>query len=247
MTRRPTKVALLGRAPTLQHAPWDDPSWAIWAHNSIPLNEVRRVDRWFDLHPPHCFHETFKCGRRYWEWLQRLRTPIYMQEKYPEVPASVRYPRERIQTEFPDIPFGSQTAWMIALALTEGIETIGLFGIHYQHATERWEQRVNAELWCGIAVGRGVRMAVAPGSPMMRLPADLYGYESHTMEKYTARKLALQKAKTEVKGRPPFDPSRLVPRPKEMGYQHAVQYAEDIQREQMIHDEAAQEECAVGR
>jgi len=218
------KVALLGGvASTLAHAPFDDPSWAIWSHSSVVPKLARRVDRWFDLHPPHCFQEVRKCGRAdYYGWLKRCTTPVYMQKHYPEIPASVRYPIERIRAEWPMVPFGSQTAWMIALALTEGVTHIGLFGIHYQFETEYAEQRANAELWVGIAMGKGVHVVIPDGTPLAREPIDLYGYESHTPEKYAARKARFKEARlrqataTTVPGLrqalPGFDPSKLVPK-----------------------------------
>jgi hypothetical protein len=219
---RQRKVALIGGVKeTLLHTPWDDPSWEIWAHNSLPprVTAGRRVDRYFDLHPPHCFQVERKCGRaNYYGWLKSLTTPIYMQQKYPEIPASVRYPRERMQAEWPLIPFGSQTAWMIALALSEGVTHIGLYGIHYTGEPEREEQHSNAQLWAGIALGRGVHLVIPDKCPIARTPKDLYGYESHTPEKY-AKRIAQWDAwrsaqvKTDVPGLTAaikgFDPSKL--------------------------------------
>lgn len=214
-------MALLGGVKdTLRHAPFTDPSWAIWSHNSVPLSAAKRVDRWFDLHPPHCFQAPVKCGRRYYEWLKGLTTPIYMQKHYPEIPASVAYPRERIQTEWPGLPFGSQTAWMIALALTEGVTHLGLFGVHYQHESEYAEQRANAELWVGIALGRGVQVVMPAGCPLAREPVDLYGYESHTPEKYAARQRRFAEIKQRLtattltglaSAKQGFNPTRLQP------------------------------------
>ena len=151
--------------------------------------------------------------------IKALTTPIYMQKHYPEIPASVRYPKERIQAEWPNLPFGSQTAWMIALALAEGATHIGLYGIHYQHESEYWDQRANAELWIGIALGRGVQVLIPEGAPIAREPVDLYGYESHTPEKYAERKrrFAAAKAKHQhatklASAQTGFDPTKLVPK-----------------------------------
>lgn len=216
------KIALIGTAmPSLRYAPWDDPSWEIWAHASAGTL-AKRVDRYFDLHPPAVYRERRKNSQLdYHGWLKRLQTPIYLQSKDPEIPASRRYPRERVQAEFP-WPFGSQAAWMIALALTEGVQTLGLFGIHYAHESEYREQRANCELWVGIAWGRGVSWVIPEGCPVAREPVDRYGYDSHTPEKYAARKaIALQfkQAKHAAQAKPGltasadpnFDPARLRP------------------------------------
>jgi hypothetical protein len=110
--------------------------------------------------------------------LKTLHTPIYMQRKFSEVPASVRYPKERMLAEFPRY-FTSHAAWMIALALTEGVTHLGFYGIHYALDEEHKKQRAGCEFWLGYASGRGVQIVNPPGSPLMREPAWLYGYESH--------------------------------------------------------------------
>ena len=219
------KIALLGGVgQTLQHAPFEDPSWECWAHSSVPPKRLRRVDRFFDLHPRHCFEERLKCGRTdYFGWLKATTTPVYMQAKEPDIPASVRYPLARIQTEWPQVPFGSQTAYMIALALSEGVTHLGLFGIHYGFKTEYEEQRANCELWVGIAMGRGVQVLLPPGCPVAREPHELYGYESHTPEKYRARKQQFAEAKAQTQ--PAFDATRLVRAPTSVQDARLARYA----------------------
>lgn len=205
----PRKVALIGTAASsLKFAPWEDPSWEIWAHSSAGLL-CKRVDRYFELHPASVYREQRKNGHtKYYDWLKRQRVPVYVQSKDPEIPAAVRYPRERIQAEFP-WPFGSQAAWMIALALTEGVTHLGLFGIHYAHDSEYREQRANCELWVGIAAGRGVHWTIPETCPVGREPVDRYGYDTHTPEKYDARKAErLKFKKTATVG---FDPAALRP------------------------------------
>ena len=206
------KIALIGTAPTVRHAPWSDPSWEIWAHASA-ARLCKRVDRYFDLHPEHVFSEARKNGQaNYHAWLKSLTTPVYMQDRYPTIPASVRYPKERILAEFPRY-FSSTFAWMVALALTEGATHLGVFGIHYQFGSEYAEQRPGAEFWLGLAAGRGVQIVNPEGSPLLREPARLYGYESHTPELYAARKAQFRKDKA-LKTVKAFDPSQLRPATK---------------------------------
>jgi hypothetical protein len=170
------------------------------------------VDRFYDLHPPHVFQDQRKNGRlNYYEWLKACRVPVYMQDRYPEIHASVRYPRERILAEF--LPYFTSTgAWMVALALTEGATTIGCFGMHYCFGSEYAEQRAGFEFWLGVASGRGVKIVTPEGCPLLREPGELYGYESHTPELYAERK---QRFRTEVAttraAKVAFDPSKLVP------------------------------------
>lgn len=183
------KIALIGSAPTVDLAPWYDPSWEIWAHATVhPF--CKRVDRFFDLHPWEWISGKPVPG--YLEWLKTCKTPVYMQRKMKDVPASVRFPRERLLAEFPRY-FTSHAAWMIALALTEGVTHLGFYGIHYALDEEHKKQRAGCEFWMGIAVGKGVQIVNPPGSPLLREPTWLYGYESHTGKTHVRDKTGGQK------------------------------------------------------
>lgn len=104
-----------------------------------------------------------------------------MQQRYPEVPASIAYPKRRILQEFgyPRPYFTNHAAWIIALALSEGVSVIGLWGINYGIRTEYQIQRASAEYWIGRAVERGVQVVLPEQCTLLREPAGLYGYESH--------------------------------------------------------------------
>ena len=176
------KVALCGsHDASLADAPWTDPSWEFWGHASSRSWYRRPVDRYFDLHPKACWTRGGKKSAAYPKWLAKNIIPIYMQERYPEVPASVKYPKGQILLEFGDARpyFTNHTAWMIALALTEGVTTLGLFGINYGTEGEYVIQRGSAEYWLGRAAGAGVQIILPEQCTLLRDPVLLYGYESH--------------------------------------------------------------------
>lgn len=176
------KIALCGsHSSSLADAPWADPSWEFWGHASSRGWYARQMDRYFDLHPPACWTKGGKKGDAYPKWLKQNTVPIYMQKQFPEVPASVMYPKGRILMEFGDARpyFTNHAAWMIALALTEGVTAIGLFGINYGTEGEYVRQRGSAEYWLGRAAERGVRIVLPSQCNLLAEPALLYGYESH--------------------------------------------------------------------
>lgn len=176
------KVALLGsHSASLKDAPWDDPSWEFWGHASSRLWYAHQMDRYFDLHPRSCWTRGGKKSAEYPKWLAKNTVPIYMQARFPEVPASIEYPKGRILLEFSDARnyFTNHAAWMIALALVEGVDTIGLFGINYGTEGEYMRQRGSAEYWLGRASGMGVRVLLPEQCTLLAEPARLYGYESH--------------------------------------------------------------------
>jgi len=175
------KVACLGGAATLKAAPWFDPTWELWAHASCRHLCKRDPDLLWDLHPPELWRNAAKKNwdPKYATWLTTNTVPIMMQQVYKDVPASVRYPFEQIVTEFPRGYMTNHVAYMIALALTEGVTHIGIFGCDYSTNTEYGPQRGSAEYWLGVAEGRGVHICLPPKSDLLNKPHLMYGYESH--------------------------------------------------------------------
>jgi hypothetical protein len=182
IARTGRKIALCGSySLSLEDTPWEDPSWEFWGHASSHSWYRRQMDRYFDLHVKACWTRGGKKGASYPQWLKANTVPIYMQEHYPEVPASVKYPKGRVLLEFSDARgyFTNHAAWMIALALTEGVSVLGLFGVNYSSESEYMRQRGSCEYWLGRAAGMGVRVILPEQCTLLREPGLLYGYDSH--------------------------------------------------------------------
>lgn len=179
--RQVRKIAILGGAHTIRFAPFEDWSWELWSHASCRDRCRRAPDLLFDLHPPELWRNPRKKNwdPGYYEWIKRNHIPIYMQDRYKDVPASMKYPFEQMITEFPRGYMTNQVAYMIALALMEGVTHLGLFGCEYSTESEYGPQRGSAEYWLGVAEGRGVRVLLPPGCDLLNKPALMYGYESH--------------------------------------------------------------------
>ena len=181
--RKGRKVGLLGsHTASLADCPWDDPSWELWGHASSRAWYQRELDRYFDIHNEARWTQSEKKGSIYLNWLKNNTVPIYMQKRDGRVPASVTYPKGRALQEFRTGGrnyFGNTTAWMIALALMEGVERIGLWGINYSSESEWGVQRGSAEYWLGICEGRDVDVILPEQCSLLQEPSLLYGYESH--------------------------------------------------------------------
>ena len=175
------KVAMCGGASTLKYTPWFDPTWEIWAHASCRHLCKRDPDLLWDLHPPELWRNPQKktWDPKYATWITTNRVPIMMQAVYPDAPASIRYPFEQIVTEFPLGYMTNHLAYMVALALTQGVTHIGVFGCEYDTNSEYGPQRGCAEYWLGVAEGRGAHICLPPTSSLLNKPSLLYGYESH--------------------------------------------------------------------
>ena len=175
------KIACLGGAATLRYAPWSDPTWELWAHASCRHLCKRDPDLLWDMHPPELWRDPKKKSwdPKYPKFLATNRTPIMMLDVYPDVPSSIRYPFEQVITEFPRGYMANHVAYMVALALQEGVTHIALFGCDYSTNSEYGPQRGSAEYWLGVAEGRGVHVQLPPGCDLLNKPHLLYGYESH--------------------------------------------------------------------
>jgi hypothetical protein len=177
---RTKKLGLLGRTENIKYAPWDDPSWTLASHTSARELSKREPDWYFDLHRPACFRTESKTWNpQYHTWLTRLQTPIFMQEAWPEIPMAVKYPIERVLQEYRAY-FTNHCAYMIALAMMEGVTTIGLFGCQYGAFTEYSTQRGSLEYWLGrFEQAGGTVVLPVKDNTLLNFPPELYGYESH--------------------------------------------------------------------
>jgi hypothetical protein len=174
------KIGFLGsHEKSLKFAPWDDPSWELWGHASSRGMFQREPDVFFDLHRKECWAKSNNKGQKYLRWLATCRTPIYMQERFPEVPASIAYPFERVSMGMARKYFTSHVAYMIALALTEGVTHLGFFGVNYSPDCEYGTQRGSTEYWMGRAEALGVHLVMPETCTLLADPKELYGYESH--------------------------------------------------------------------
>lgn len=179
---RTKKLALLGNTPSLAFTPWHDGTWTLAAHPCCRPKCQREPDWYFDLHRPECFRTGKHWNRDYHGWLKRLQTPIFMQEAWPEIPMAVRYPLELVDASFATSVTGqlfatNHCAYLIALAMLEGVEQIGLFGCQYAGG-ERGTQRESLIYWIARFEQYGGRVVV-PRKHNSIMVRRLYGYDSH--------------------------------------------------------------------
>ena len=156
---------------------------------------MKRITRWFQVHQRWDFTKQNNVSyKEHWEWLQKEHPfPIYMLEKYPDVPSSVAYPLEDIaekllpnvrrgkdwETSVRNDYFTSSFAWMCALALYEGFRTIEVYGFEMATNTEYLYQKGSTEFWLGVAAGMGVKVLVPTGCQLLQ--GKIYGRDVSRM------------------------------------------------------------------
>ena len=186
--KKKTKVAIVGFTGTREQAPYNDPEFEIWTVNNL-YRFVPRQDRIFELHTREQIAADLTHGvdgKTYIEELASMTIPVYMQEKYPDIPASIKYPLDKMIDEFgiersninhkPDAYFTNSISFMIALAIYEGFKEIHVYGVDLAIGVEYIEQRPSCEYYLGIAKGRGIKLFLPIESDLLKT-RFIYGYD----------------------------------------------------------------------
>lgn len=180
-------VAIVGTSGnTRELAPYDKPDVDIWMFNDQVLADwAKRTSLIIKLHKTETF---LAIENKYTEFLaSNVSIPVYMQDKTPEVTASVKFPLDEIVVKY--LPkfiredevieyFTSSVCYAIALALYQGYERIELYGVDMANNTEYLYQRDGIALWFGIALGLGVEVYIPRMCAMFNAPR--YGYDDST-------------------------------------------------------------------
>jgi hypothetical protein len=151
------KIAIVGLSDSAKGAPWLDPEWEMWG---LPWDREHYVmcDRLFEIHAYGSWNTP-----EYWEELEDVGIPVYMQEQCGL--GSLRYPIEDVVEEVGDW-FTCSTAYMLALAIHEKPDVIGMWGItgseNYAH------QRPNLEYLLWVAKHKGIKITMSDDCQLMQ-------------------------------------------------------------------------------
>jgi len=175
------KIAIIGLADsTHSDAPYRDPDWEIWGlawdEGAWPF-----FDRHFDIHPLECIRQATPSFYRdgYEERLREVseELPLFMQEAYPDIPNALRYPLEDVSALVGDY-YNSTVAYMIAMAIYEEVDQIGLWGIDMNskgspgHANEYRDERPNCEYLLGFAKAKGIDIYLPDKCPLLKFQGE---------------------------------------------------------------------------
>lgn len=196
-------VAIIGSHPATRSLfDFERKDCDVWIFNGA-FNDAtgwaKRADAVFQLHLPRNWRSDHsRNGENHYGWLKSGDTPtIYMQDIYDDVPRSVKYPLDEIQTKLlggfnRKKYFTSSVAFALALAIFQGYKRIELYGVEMETDTEYKHQRDCVAFWVGVAVGHGAEVY----SPVGIFSAErLYGYEGETNLGEGAYQERIEKAK----------------------------------------------------
>ena len=185
------KIAVLGSAvSSVGMAPFHEPDWEIWGCS--PANKgLPRVDVWFELHNPEV-----KIREGLTEWLNWLKEQpvVYMQKAYPGYKGAREFPLQPLVEKWGPFWWTSQLSLMLALAIEQKPDMIGIFGVDMAANSEYNQQRLACQFFIQHIVREtSIELTVPPESDILE-PAPIYGYceSSRQFRKFLARKNELQ-------------------------------------------------------
>lgn len=211
--RKRKKVCIVGYAENSRHlAFYDDPDCEIWGVNQV-YRFIPRMDRNFQIHRDWHNEKKWAPGTDQTKWITESPIPTYMIAHDPAMPNSVTYPLESVWRALdlaapPDDPRGgrdyatSSIAFMLMLAIAEGFEEIGIYGIDLIIGREYFFEKACVEFYLGMAHAKGIAVHLPENSALL-WQSHRYGYEPgpnygfYGMEKLAARSKQLgQQVKT---------------------------------------------------
>jgi hypothetical protein len=159
------KVAIVGLSPaTHDKAPWGEPGWEIWG---LPWDDAGwpHMTRHFEMHDMRLLEsEHSKRGDAYWQRLAECDR-LYMQDD--TLPNAIPYPFDEV-AQTTGYYWNSSIAYALALAIHEGAEEIGVYGVDMKGDDEYGYQKPNVEYLLGLAKGRGIKVHVPEESPLLK-------------------------------------------------------------------------------
>ena len=156
-------LAILGFAPTWQHAPFDDLSYDIWGTNHLYLEMEgdERITAWFELHHPDDF--IARATERLRWFREPHDFPVFVHDQ--DVADEFGYdpfPRRDIERHFRRGEYHCGTFdWLLSYAIMLGqYERIEFHGIHGMMDGEPPSARPCLEYSAGVAEASGIEVHV---------------------------------------------------------------------------------------
>jgi len=174
------KIAVIGTCDSYAGAPFSDPSWEIWGVGT-KRKHVTRADKWFEIHALDCETKEFQD-----EWRKHLKeyfkgdgTEIVMLFPEPDLGNVTLFPAEKIAKKYGTFFLTSTFAWMMALAIEEGADEIGVYGCDMEYGEEYKEQRAGVRHFIDLARVLGIKVTrpLDSGIAFEPVPYPMYLYD----------------------------------------------------------------------
>ena len=165
------KVNIIGKSPQWHEAPDVSDKFDTWGITQLMLR--RSVDLVIDMN----VYDDMRWGSD--ELLENLLVKRKCKSRDIPYIGLDDYPIDEI-VEFFGVDYFSNTVdYAIALAIYMEYKEIDIYGIDMIHGSEYQDQKPGVDFWCGVAIGKGIKVKVhgAFSSIMKTKDGLLYGYD----------------------------------------------------------------------
>ena len=160
------KVAIVGGAPSSQMlAPFEDESWDIWVlGNQLQSYDKKRITRIFEIH-----ENLDDKDPNYPQWVSNFKIPMVVSDKFPVKGKHISlYPKKEV-SKYIGGHFSSSPAYMIGMAIYEGYEEIGIYGVDMAvDDHEYFKQRPDMYAWIAYAKAKGIKITIPEASSLFK-------------------------------------------------------------------------------
>jgi hypothetical protein len=171
------QIAIVGTAPHRAEAPFTDKDWTIWACSPGNM-DLPRFETFFE---PHDMDELKRDGTLRDPYLSWLKTDhkklVWTDKAYDWIPNCVPLPKGKLVEEFGEFFFTSTPAYMMAMAILQSPERIGVYGIDMATDEEYLYQRPGMQFFLHECEKRKIEVLL-PESSHLRVRYRHYG-EAH--------------------------------------------------------------------
>ena len=160
------KIAIVGGSPITQMlAPFEDETWDIWVlGNQLEDYKGKRVSRVFEIHD-----NLSDKPEGYAKWLVDQGHPLVVGDKFHPAPTTTLFPIDAANDLLGGEFLSSSPAYMMALAILEGTEEIGIYGIDMAVDNhEYFKQRPEMYAWIAYAKAKGIKITIPKASSLFK-------------------------------------------------------------------------------
>lgn len=177
------KLAILGTAPTVKDAPYNNPEFDIWgvAHCTF-LSQVTRLDAIFEIHLENIWREDHAPFDRFPDanvWFLQDVKDIKNAKKYPFNEIFDKY---KVNDGFSGKDYhyiSSSLPYLVCMAMEEGYEEIHIYGVHFLQDEEYYYQRPCLEYYLGMCHAKGIKLYIPHEADILKFGLT-YGVQDGT-------------------------------------------------------------------
>jgi hypothetical protein len=168
-------VNIIGKGEGWETAPPLSNKYETWGVNDLCIR--RPVDLIFNMHDLSdkeilgipLVSETI-------EFSNKEKKPFVTLAKMDSIPSSIRYPLEKMHTDY----FTNSISYMIAYAIYKKATEINIYAVNMLHGGEYAYQKPNIEYWIGYARGLGLKVTANGITSILKSSnLKLYGYNTY--------------------------------------------------------------------